>query len=342
MKRQKKIWFLLILSICSVVIKAQEETCILMFYNVENFFDCEDDTLKMDEEFLPKGKKFWTKSKMFKKKDRIYKTILSVGKWTPPSLVALAEVENENVLNLLIKTTGLSNLDYRYIHRESPDRRGIDLALLYRTSDYKPVKTSFYELNFPFSPDLKTRLLLYSKGVLKNKDTLHVFVNHWPSRYGGKEVSAPKRNFVAAFLRSKIDSILTIDAESKLIVCGDFNDEPEDESVQVHLNAQKFSNITNNSCIFNLSTFDKDGFGTHKYNGRWSLLDQIIVSRALLTGTKGYILKPDAYTIFREPFLLEPDLRFLGYKPKRTYNGFKYNDGYSDHLPVYVELILQD
>lgn len=311
----------------------------IMFYNCENYFDTFHDTLKNDEEFLPSGKKYWTWKKYIEKQNHIGQVIIAVGGWQPPDIVGLVEIENRNVLEGLIKYSPIKNFGYKIIHKESPDLRGIDVGLLYLPDRFKPIKTTFYQINFPFDPNSKTRDVLYIKGIIGNTDTIHVFINHWPSRWGGQKETEPKRMFVAKLVRSKVDSILNVNPISNIIIMGDFNDYPDDESLLKGMRASHDFNDINAKDIYSLSYLQMlNGQGSLKYQGVWGILDQIMVSGGLLLmKNKIYCTKDDAH-IFKKDFLMEKDEKYTGYKPYRTYIGYKYNEGFSDHLPVYLNL----
>ncbi len=311
-----------------------------MFYNVENLFDTENDSIKNDDEFLPNGPKFWTKTKYYTKLNQIATTIASLGGWSPPEIVGLCEIENRKVLDDLCKKTGLKNLNYRVIHKESPDKRGIDVALLYQKDSFKPLTYKAIRVTFPFSPESTTRDILYVKGITKNKDTLHVFVNHWPSRWGGQLESEARRIQAAKTLRTELDSIFNINQNAKIIIMGDFNDYPENKSITEVLKANKNFEKPENSKLYNLSAFieQTQNIGSHKYEGDWGILDQIIVSGALLNANRGLKSTKENAHIFYADFLLTDDETFTGKKNFRTYLGYKYLGGYSDHLPVFLDL----
>jgi predicted extracellular nuclease len=311
-----------------------------MFYNVENLFDTENDSLKNDEEFLPNGPKFWTKTKYYTKLNQIATTIVSLGGWSPPEIVGLCEVENRKVLDDLCKKTGLKNLNYRIIHKESPDKRGVDVALLYQKNSFKPLTYKAVKVVFPFSPESATRDILYVKGISKNKDTLHVFVNHWPSRWGGQLESENRRMHAAKTLRNEVDSIFKINPNAKIVITGDFNDYPENKSIKEILNAKiNYENPRSNE-LYNLSSFleQTKKIGSHKHEGNWGVLDQIIVSGALLNAQSGLKSAKENAHIFSADFLLIDDETYTGKKNFRTYLGYKYLGGYSDHLPVFLDL----
>jgi endonuclease/exonuclease/phosphatase family metal-dependent hydrolase len=309
----------------------------VMFYNVENLFDTLDDEDKNDEEFLPKGERFWNDRKLNLKLNRIFQVIMALGEGNPPVLVGLCEVENLNVLEMLIRRTPLERMGYKIIHKESPDRRGIDVALLYRQNAFVPISYQAIAVTDTENESFKTRDILHVTGQLGH-DTLHVFVNHWPSKYGGLVETEALRALAASTLRHVADSILVRDVSSKLLVMGDLNDSPTDESLLKHLKAKTDFDTIEASALYNLSyNLAKAGKGSNKYQGKWELIDQIIVSGTLLETERLHVM-PSGAAIFEADFLLEKDKTHLGQKPFRTYVGFKYNNGFSDHLPVYIDL----
>ncbi len=309
----------------------------VMFYNCENLFDYLDDTLKNDEEFLPHGERFWTRNKYYEKLNHISKVITAIGGWTPPEIVGLCEIENQKVVNDLIRNSPLYRFEYKAIHKESPDKRGIDVALLYQPRKFQPLKVKFVPVIFPDDSTKKTRDILYAKGILNSADTLHIFVNHWPSRWGGELESESYRLFVASVLKHQTDSVLKDNPKANIIIGGDFNDEPHSKSITSVLCAQKPSNQVSDTVIYNLSHPNQNR-GTHKFQGTWAILDQILVSGNLLNTKNPIFTSAENYNIFIADFLLTEDQNYLGYKPFRTYNGYAYQDGFSDHLPVFVDL----
>lgn len=332
------------LLITSIDISAQTETSSnsedslrIMFYNVENLFDPFDDSLTIDEEFTNEGSRHWTWYKFQDKLQKIYKTILAVGNPYPPAIIGLCEIENRFVLNQLVYETPFSKLDYRIVHEESPDRRGIDVALLFDPNRFELLYHEAIEVNFPFDPDITTRDILYVKGLIFNKDTIHLFVNHWPSRYGGQLISEPKRKYVADLLRMKSDSLFSALQSPTVIIMGDFNDEPEDESLRLHLRAGS-AHGSDSLVNLMLGNICGDMEGSHKFQAHWSTLDQFIVSRSLLSSKSKSSIRYCKCLIFNASFLLEKDEKYLGSKPFRTFVGFKYNGGFSDHLPIYMDL----
>lgn len=335
----------------------------ILFWNVENLFDYRDDTLTSDEEFTGSGTMHWSYSKLQIKLAHVAKTILAAGEWNPPAIIGMCEVENHYVLTRLMYASPLRRFGYRLIHRDSPDSRGIDVAFLYRPNLFIPVSAEWITIRFPFDTTATTREILYVKGVLFGTDTLHLFVNHWPSRRGGEVASAPRRNFVASVLREKVDSLIQLsdtglypapgsilqregsiaDHTSRItypciLIMGDFNDEPENESLAEILQARLDSTGMKPSELINLSYLVAGKQGSHKFREHWGLLDQFIVSGALLNRQHPLQVTPDSLRIFKPGFLLEDDLKYLDKKPKRTYVGPRYKGGFSDHLPIIVEI----
>lgn len=310
----------------------------VMFYNVENLFDTVDDPETNDEEFLPKGDRFWNDKKFYLKLNRIYQVIMAAGQGQLPVLIGFSEVENQNVLDLLLYKTPLGNLGYKTIHQESPDQRGIDVALIYRKDIFSPISYRVFPVINPDDEEFKTRDILYTKGAIGN-DTLHVFVNHWPSKYGGVLETKEQRALAATTLKNAIDSVLSTNPISKILAMGDFNDSPSDESITVHLGAKSEFDSINLNSIYNLAyPSAAEGKGSNKYQGKWEMIDQIIVSGALLKKNQKLNTSPELFQLFEAPFLLEDDKNYLGRKPFRTYQGFKYNNGFSDHLPVLLDI----
>ncbi len=309
----------------------------IMFYNTENYFDPFDDSLTNDQEFLPDAMRHWNYKRFVHKRNDIYKTIMAVGDMEPPAIIGLCEIENRFVLNQLLYKTPLEKFDYRIIQQESPDHRGIDVALLFNPKILKVLDYDFIAINFPFSPETKTRDIIYVKALIEGQDSLHIFVNHWPSRYGGELSSAPRRAYVAKQLAKHIDILLQKNKKAKILVMGDFNDYPYNRSIRDVLNAGK---DPQKNRLINLMPEHYHNLGTHKFHGEWGILDQFMVSPALLSADKGIFVEGEAH-IFNADFLLTDDTKFLGKMPFRTYLGMKYQGGFSDHLPIYLDLRLK-
>ncbi len=361
-----------------------------VFYNVENLFDPFDDSLTIDEEFLPWGIRNWTWERFLEKEQKIYKVLASVGGWKPPEIIGLCEVENRFVLNWLIRKTPLLKYNYRLIHQDSPDERGIDVALLYIPTAFTPIISGFYTVpdpeesadKHPFEitqklkletapglrpglrPELKsevipdfrpdhTRDVLYVKGLVRVGDTLHLIICHWPSRWQGYLESQPSRMAAAKVVKGLVDSILFADRASRIIVAGDMNDELTDPSlkdvlwVQVKESPDADTGLyhtggSTGSGNFGISRNDNRNIpGTLKYQGGWYEFDHIFVSGSFFSDS-GLFVNPGGKRIFAPSFLLENDPGSTGVKPYRTYNGYRYQGGFSDHLPVFIDIYRGD
>ena len=316
----------------------------VMFYNVENLFDITHDSAKFDQQFLPEGDHRWDKRKYWAKQKKIAQVITAVGGWEMPAIVGLAEIENQHVLVNLCYHTQLKSTKYQIVHHESPDRRGIDVALLYRKEKFELLFDSAIHVRFPFDTASRTRDILYVKGIMLGTDTLHFVVSHWPSKYGGAFVTIPKRVYVAQQIRKLTDSIMSENPNANIIIMGDLNDTPDEKSLMEGLRAvAPDSNST--EPLFNLMLpLIAAGQGTHFYKGptgaEWSFIDQFIVSRGLYNAKQDIGIKNNKPVVFRAPFLMEKNDAGLEI-PNRSYIGMKYHGGYSDHLPVYLDLISQ-
>jgi hypothetical protein len=311
----------------------------IMFYNTENFFDTIDDPLTADNEFLPGSELNWDKSRYYTKINHIYQTIAAVGEDSPPEIIGFAEIENRKVLSDLIYHSPLEKCNYKIIHKDSPDPRGIDVGLLYLPDKIKYLKSEFIEINFPNHPEKKTRDILYFK-CLVNGDTLNIFINHWPSRKGGQKKSEPYRKLVASILKQKVDSLLRINPLANIIITGDFNDQPDNKSLSVSLGALKESQNTETGKLYNLSWSLKENCqcGTYRLSSNWDMLDQFIVSGSLLKTRNIIETCSQCIHIGQYSFLLKEDQKYGGFKPFRTYTGPAYKGGFSDHLPVFLDL----
>ncbi|MDR2362729.1 MAG: endonuclease [Prevotellaceae bacterium] len=309
---------------------------IVMFYNLENLFDPFDDSTTQDEEFTPKGRYGWTWSKLRVKTNAIAKTIVAAGKGNEPALVGVCEVENRLVLYRLVEQTPLAKIGYGIVHRESPDPRGIDVALLYRTDYFTVLHSAWFRVYYD-SGNYRTREILYAKGVLHELDTLHVLVTHWPSKLGGPVKSEPRRMRAAETVRAITDSIFGVNPRANIIVMGDFNDTPDSNPI-VH-GLQAVHDTVCVSCLHNLMLpLAVRGEGSLKYRAQWELIDLFFVSGNLLNVNEPIYCTPAEVSIFHAPFLLEPDERYLGEKVHRTHEAGKYKGGASDHLPILLPI----
>jgi len=312
----------------------------IMFYNLENMFDPFDDSLKDDNEFLPGGIRGWTWKKFERKLQNTAKVIIGAGGWRPPEIVGMCEVENKFALIQLLKRTPLESFGYQIIHHDSPDARGIDVGMIYRPDRFRVLSDTAIPVIFEGEQIATTRDILYVKGIVAGRDTVHLFINHWPSKYGGAAGTIPRRRDAALTLKKFTDSIARINPGARIVITGDFNDQPTDESIHMHLGAQTEKNPAAGYYLYNLMApmMGKWDFGTNKFREEWSIIDQFIVSSALFNNTSGLHLGPAGAEIFRPEFLLEDDRNFNGTKPYRTFSGPKYQGGFSDHLPVILYL----
>jgi hypothetical protein len=341
-----KVFIIRIISVLSVFLPAtlfvypQEKrlpACRLMLYNVENLFDIHDDPLKDDNEFLPEGPRHWNFSRYRKKINSLYQVIVAAGEWDPPSLVAFCEVENRLVLEDLLNLTYLSKYDYGIIHEESPDQRGIDVCMIYRKDIVSIAEYQYWAPALNGGEEFRSRKTLYARCLIQS-DIVHLIINHWPSRRGGVLAGEDMRMRLSALIRAKIDSILISDqGRSKIIVTGDFNCAPEDKTMAALLSSPGVRGV--NTTLINLSTIQADkGMGTYRYMGSWEMPDQMIVSDYLISCTEGLCTDRSMVKIFKPDFLLYFNSMYPGKSPKPTYYGYRYTGGFSDHLPVLLDL----
>ncbi len=308
----------------------------VMFYNVENLFDTYNDSLKDDDEFLPDGLRRWTYGRYSRKISSVYKTIVAAGEWNPPALVALCEVENRKVLNDLVNGTYLSKYGYGIIHEDSPDPRGIDVCLLYRNDQIKIINYRYFVPPSYAGSAFTSRSVLYAKCAVFS-DTIHLFINHWPSRRGGVLAGEDQRKLIAEMVRGKADSIANrLAGRARIIFMGDFNATPEDKILAVLTEKHD-----SGALMINLSTGLSCTTGTYRYMGTWEMIDQVLVSDMLINYEKGLSTKPELFRVFNPDFLLRNDPKYPGVSPFPTYSGYRYQGGYSDHLPVLVDLIFR-
>ncbi|MBQ8988729.1 MAG: endonuclease [Prevotella sp.] len=289
-------------------------------YNVENIFDTRHDEGKQDEEFLPEATRHWTEKRYWKKVNQIGKSILSTSKDGIPDMVALCEVENDQVLHDLTKRSLLKHAGYEYVMTSSPDARGVDVALMYSPFSFRLIRS--YGLRIQTIEGMRpTRDILYACGELQSGDTLHVFVVHAPSRHGGEKASRPFRLQAADRLMQSVDSVRAVSPNARILISGDFNDYHDSPALK-RLYEDDLTNIT-------IGARGENGAeGTYRYRGEWNSLDHILVSPVLKE-------KVDSTFIHAPRFLLEEDEQYGGYLPYRTYKGMKYRKkGFSDHLPL--------
>lgn len=298
--------------------------------NCENLFDTEHDSLKQDQEWLDSSTRHWTRKRYWQKINNIAREIIACGErdggWQLPDLVALCEIENDSVMRDLTKRSLMRKSHYQYVMTESPDVRGIDVALMYSPSSFRLIGSRSIGV-MPLEGMRPTRDILYAKGLIITGDTLHVFVIHAPSRYGGEHATRPNRLQVATTIATNIDSICSVSPEAPIIVAGDFNDYHDNASPQL-LYQHGLKNITRDAKGRNGAE------GTYKFMGEWRSIDHIMATQKMAEKVTGAFIAD-------HDFLLEEDDKYGGKMPMRNYQGFKYKAGFSDHLPLVVQFNLE-
>ena len=314
-----------LLILCLFPLFALGQSLTIVELNCENLFDYIDDEGKDDAEYLPEATRHWTKKRYWRKLNNLAQELLSTSDEGIPDLIALCEVENDSCLHDLTHRSLLRNAGYEYLMTSSPDLRGIDVALLYSPFSFAPIRSYPIRVN-PIEGMRPTRDILYACGETVSGDTLHFFVVHLPSRYGGERYSRPFRQIAADCLCQSIDSIHAVSPNAKLIIAGDFNDGP-DSPVLRQICQHDIRNLTNEAK-------GQNGVrGTYRYQGEWEIIDHILGSSSIHN-------KVDTAFIHSPKFLLEDEKLYGGYRPRRTYNGMRYQPGYSDHLPLVVKFRL--
>ena len=310
----------------------QSKRALIVSYNVENLFDTIQNSGGLDTEFIPTGKNQYTSERYNNKLTNIAKVLSSIDEKQLPDIIGLIETENRNTIEDLINQAPLAKANYKISHFDSEDPRGIDVALLYNSNfkllDEKPIIVYTDE-----TKRYRARDILYVKGTFY-ADTLHLFVNHWKSRSGGTEKTESRRVLSAVTLRHITDSLLNRNQQSKIIIMGDFNDNPTDKSLYNALGAGK---PQTDSMLINIMfpLFEK-GLGSHNYRDEWSMLDNIIVSQSIIKDKKGFKSEGNGY-IFSPEWICYKT-KNGDWAPSRTFGGKKYFNGYSDHFPIYFYL----
>lgn len=312
---------------------SKSSTHTIAFYNVENLFDIEDDPKTFDEDFTPTGKLKWTQERYEDKIKKLAKVITSIGDKDGAEIIGFCEIENEKVLQDLINNPLLKKQGYKYVHYDSPDERGIDVALLYKSSVFEVTFSKNYEAKLDKD---KTRDILLVSGKLDGEE-VHFVVNHWSSRGEGEEKSEPKRMVSALVARKIVDDLEAKNPNAKVLLMGDFNDEPFNESITKGLQAIDKPTLQGKQLFNTLAFLEKQGRGTYNFKGDWNMLDQIIITKGFLSvkKTKGWIYVQG--DIYEPDYLKEMTGKYKG-NPFRTYVGTKYLGGTSDHFPIYVHL----
>lgn len=315
----------------------------IAFYNVENLYDIYNDPLTFDDDRTPTGKDKWTR-KIYKDKinklARVISQIAVEQAGSPPAVVGLCEVENRAVLEDLVSHPLLVPFEYDIVHYDSPDQRGIDVALIYQRKLFQPSNSVVHELILYDPKDARKRLYtrdqLVVSGLLAGEE-IHLIVNHWPSRSGGEKASAYKRDLAAKLNKRILDSIHRIDPYAKLMSIGDFNDDPSDSSLKKTLGAKQDKEAVGFQELFNpMASLSRKGIGSLAYRDGWNLFDQILLTRPFLQKDNGFNFYKAA--VFNPQFLITPRGQYRGY-PFRSFGSGGYTGGYSDHFPVYVLLI---
>lgn len=336
----KSISLVVVFTILSVQASLAQEkkvrAAIIAFYNLENLFDTINDPAINDEEFLPGGANKWNSERYNLKLKNMAEVISQIGDeyiQGGPTILGVSEIENRRVLEDLIATDALKKSGYDIVHFDGPDRRGVDVGLIYRKSDFKVTNALSARLRMPSDTGFRTRDQLVVTGILGG-ETISVIVNHWPSR-GNKP---PYRAAAAALSRKLADSLFAINPNAKIFIMGDLNDDPVDVSVKDILAAQGKRENVKPGMLFNpMWKMFRDGIGSLAYRDSWNLFDQIIISEPLVRQNN------DSWTffkanVFNRKFLITPDGQYAGY-PFRTFAGGAFAGGYSDHLPAYMVIV---
>jgi predicted extracellular nuclease len=318
------------------------KSAIIAFYNCENFYDTVDNPLVNDDDFTPRGDKNYNSSIYSNKVEHLATVLSQIGidvNPDGPAIIGVAEIENDTVLNDLVNHPLLKNRNYKIVHYDSRDIRGVDVALIYNPK-YFSVETSkklFVHLPEGAKEAVFTRDILYVKGKL-SEETIHVFVNHWPSKRGGEVRSAPGREAAAQVDKKFIDSLEKTDINAKIIVMGDLNDDPVSASITKVLGAKSKMEDVHPGKLYNpWVDLYKKGIGTLAYDDAWGLFDQIIINYPWLNKDQlGFFYYRQF--IFNKPFMIENLGKYKGY-PIRTWDGNTYRGGYSDHFPTYLVML---
>lgn len=336
--------FLLIFSV-SLDLHAQKKkknnVISIGFYNLENLFDTINDIgLENSEEFTPQGANKWTAERYQEKLKNMAYAISQIAVDETPdgvALLGLSEMENRRVLEDLIKQKTIGERNYQIVHFESSDARGIDVALIYQPKYFKVTESKVYPLRMAEDTSWRTRDQLVVSGLLDG-EKMNVIVNHWPSRSGGATESEPKRIAAGDLCRHIVDSLLHLDKNAKILVLGDLNDNPDNPSIVEHLRAKGDRSRLEEGDLFNpMYDMYKTGIGSLEYKKIWDLFDQIVISQSLLGKGKSNYKFDNAY-VFNKDFLKQKEGDYEGY-PFRTFAGRNYMNGYSDHFPVFVNLV---
>lgn len=336
----KYLVFVLVLTVWRCVAMAQRgyPPVVLVSYNVENLFSPWKDTLNPDTTYTPGGEMHWTQERLRVKAMRVADAVASVDAARPPAVIGLCEVEDSYVLRQLLGKTFLKSIGYCRYHRDSPDLRGIDVALLYDTAQVAGLGCRWLRPEIVGRGPWQSREILYARFRLPDGDTLHIFQNHWPSKYSGAAVTVAKREAARSAIMRVVYSLLRRDARARIVAMGDFNEDAGNELFDA-MSAASVAEARNKRLLVNLfhPARRQGGMeGSHKFQGRWAMIDNFFVSSGLMEG-RGYCV--EKVEIFAKEFLLERDSKYGGVRPRRTYQGPRYSNlGTSDHLPIVLRL----
>lgn len=311
---------------------------LVAFYNIENFFDIYDNPLKNDNSFLPEAPKHWTKERYYNKLSHISEAINMLNDYGTPAIIGLTEVENKEVLNDIVSHSALQH-EFGFVHHNSADIRGIDVALLYNMRYFEVLEHHPIAIQFPHKPHFSSRDILYVQGCFAKGDKVHIFINHWPSRREGINKTNKFRMAAANTLRQACYKIWAQEPEAKIILMGDFNDEANNKSITNGLSAKPRKNMRPTD-FYNLATLPhKMHKGSSVFNSQWFLFDQILISEGLRAASSGVSITAEGQQVLYNKKLMTYDKNIHDYIPWRTYEAHdKYVGGYSDHLPVFVEI----
>jgi len=307
---------------------------IIGFYNVENLFDTIRDPQINDEDFTPSGKLAWTAVRYQQKLMRLSEVISQLGGTDGPDLLGMCEIENRKVMEDLVASPKLAKANYGIVHHNSPDERGIDVALIYKQNSASLLSYKPYRVTLSDPKDFTRDLLLVN--LLASSDTIHAILCHLPSRRGGAEASNGDRVAAASMARHIMDSLLAKNNQAKIIVMGDMNDEPDNESMRNGLKTVSRPDSATNGYFYNaMASLAIQGEGSYMHNKKWNMLDQMMLSPGFVSGKYGFVYEPVSATIYKPEYLQETNEKYKG-SPWRTYAGTKYLGGYSDHFSVYT------
>ncbi len=344
----KKIYFFVLLvfaSSCKATPPSKPDSIFVAFWNLENLFDTLDDPNKDDQEFLLSSVKEWTQERLDKKMYNLARVFQSMNDFNSPDAIGVAECENEALLQTFVAKY-INDKNYKITYAESPDERGIDCGFIYNADKFKMISVHSYEVKKLSSTP--TRLILHTILQANNGEEINFFVNHWPSRREGASETEYKRIETAEVLKREVNKLFDKNENAKIIIMGDFNDEPVDESILKSLGAHPFKCDTGNKSnveipkkeLYNLSyTLFEKGLGTISFRDDWNLFDQIIISSSLAM-QKGVSYLCDSFSIFNNDLVATQSGKYKG-TPFPTYGGNRYLGGYSDHFPVTAKFIIR-